>query len=279
MTAGRVSVGDLGRRFVGVFNETTVDSINALVRFCARRDVPVLTRDALEAAAGAIADVAILFGGTIVAGADVFADAMREQVASHYMIVGGQGHTTGALRRTLRDRMGWDDAESGTEAALLDRYLRERHGLAAGLLEHDSANCGSNARNAVALLRARRLPHDRLILVQDATMQQRTDAAFRRYVNPATRLINYASHQTTVTLTDGLLTYAAPPEGMWPVDRYIAMLMGEVPRLADDANGYGPAGRGYIAHVDVPAEVRRAFSYLRETTAFAARPADPQWAG
>jgi hypothetical protein len=175
--------------------------------------------------------------------------------------------------------MGWDDAESSTEAALLDRYLRARHGLTAGLLEHDSSNCGSNARNAVALLRARRLPHDRLILVQDGTMQQRTDAAFRRYVNPATRLINYASHQTTVTLTDGLLTYAAPPEGMWPIDRYIAMLMGEVPRLTDDANGYGPAGRGYIAHVDVPAEVRRAVRHLRETTAFAARAADPQWAG
>jgi uncharacterized SAM-binding protein YcdF (DUF218 family) len=262
-----------------VVDESTVNSINTLVRFCARRDVPALTREALEAAAGAIADVAILFGGTILAGADVFADAMRQQVASGYMIVGGQGHTTGALRRSLRERMGWDDIESSTEAGLFDRYLRERHGLTADLLEHSSTNCGSNARNAVALLLARRLPHDRLILVQDATMQQRMDAAFRRYVNPTTRLINYASHQTTVTLSGGRLTYAAPPEGMWPIDRYVALLMGEVPRLTDDVHGYGPAGRGYIAHVDVPQEVRRAFAHLRETTDFAARAADSQWAG
>jgi len=133
-----------------VTTETTADSINTLVRFCARRDIPALTRAALQAATGTVADVAILFCGTILAGADVFADAMREHVASRYMIVGGQGHTTGALRRSLRECMGWDDIESSTEAALLNRYLRERHGLTAGLLEHGSTNCGSNARNAVA---------------------------------------------------------------------------------------------------------------------------------
>ena len=260
-------------------DERTVDSINTLVRFCARRDVPALTREALRSVAQAPADVAILFGGTIVAGADVFADAMREQVASRYMIVGGQGHTTGALRCSLRQRMGWNDIDSSTEATLFDRYLRERHGLAADLLEHDSTNCGANARNAVALLRARRLRHDRLILIQDATMQQRTGAAFRLHADPATQLISYASHQTTVTLTNGLLTYPAPPEGMWPIDRYVTLLMGEVPRLTDDASGYGPAGRGYTAHVDVPPEVWRAFSHLRETTDFAARAADAQWSG
>ena len=31
--------------------------------------------------------------------------------------------------------------------------------------------------------------------------------------------------------------------------------MGEVPRLRDDEHGYGPLGRGFIAHVDVPDEV------------------------
>ena len=55
-----------------------------------------------------------------------------------------------------------------------------------------------------------------------------------------------------------------------------ALPMGEVPRLTDDASGYGPAGRGFIAHVDVPPEVQRAFSYLRVTAGFAARAADAQ---
>ena len=133
--AGRGQCGVVWAVGCRVLNERTVDSINTVVRFCARRDVPALTREALRSAP---ADVAILFGGTIVAGADVFAAAMREQVASRYMIVGGQGHTTGTLRRSLREQMGWDDVESGTEAALLDRYLRERHNPSAQLINYAS---------------------------------------------------------------------------------------------------------------------------------------------
>jgi hypothetical protein len=87
----------------------------------------------------------------------------------------------------------------------------------------------------------------------------------------------YAFYQTTVTLTDGLLMYAAPPGAMWPIDRYVTLLMGEVPGLTHDANGYEPAGRGYIAHVGVPSEVRRAFTYLHETADFATRAAGAQW--
>jgi hypothetical protein len=60
-------------------------------------------------------------------------------------------------------------------------------------------------------------------------MQQRMDAAFRLDVNPAAQLISCASHQTTVTPADGLPTYPAAPDGMWPIDRCVAQLMGEVP--------------------------------------------------
>jgi hypothetical protein len=217
-----------------------------------------------------VADVAILFGGSILAGADVFAAAMRAGAAARYLIVGGEGHTTDALRRSL------NDAAPRTEAALFDRYLRRRYGLAADLLEQESTNCGNNVTNALALLRAEGVPHGRLVLVQDATMQQRMDAGFRLHAAPSTRIVNYAAHQTVV---DDALRYADPPVGMWPLDRYVSLLMGEVPRLTDDANGYGPAGRGFIAHVDVPVEVRRAADHLRESTDFAARAADPRWAG
>jgi hypothetical protein len=42
----------------------------------------------------------------------------------------------------------------------------------------------------------------------------------------------------------------------------VALLLGEVPRLRDDAEGYGPRGRGFQAHVDVPAEVEAAYAAL-----------------
>ena len=54
------------------------------------------------------------------------------------------------------------------------------------------------------------------------------------------------------------------PDGrdMWPRDRWISLVMGEVPRLRDDQHGYGPRGRGFIAHVDVPDEVEFAHAAL-----------------
>lgn len=50
---------------------------------------------------------------------------------------------------------------------------------------------------------------------------------------------------------------------MWEPERYMELLMGEVPRLMDAPGGYGPHGQGLIAHVDVPDEVIRAFEELR----------------
>lgn len=254
---------------------SVADSLNTLVRFCARRDARELT----PAAIGGRADVAILFGGSILAGAAVFAGAVHADVADFYMIVGGQGHSTDALRRHMEQRDGWSDTAVMTEAALFDRYLREHHGVAVDALEQESTNCGSNVTNALGLLRARGVRHERIVFVQDATMQQRMDAGFRRHAVPGTDLVNFACHRTMVTGIDGPLKYAEPPDGMWDLDRYVSMLLGEIPRLRDDADGYGPAGRGFIAHVDIPDDVREAFAFLRNTGRFGVRHADQRWAG
>ncbi|PRY19281.1 ElyC/SanA/YdcF family protein [Pseudosporangium ferrugineum] len=254
-----------------------VANLNTLVDFCARRDLAELSRAAVTEAAGGPPDVAILFGGSILAGGDLFARTVADGLAAHFMIVGGQGHSTDVLRAAMRDRMGWDDAPGHTEAALFDRYLRERHGVHADLLEHESTNCGSNVRNALALLTAATIPHRRILIIQDASMQQRMDAGFRLHA-PAARIVNFAAHQTPIDLINGNLGFRTPPAGMWPPDRYISLLMGEIPRLTDDRDGYGPAGRGYIAHVEVPAEVTRAYEALRRTGAGAPRIADPRWA-
>lgn len=213
----------------------TARAINTLAGFCALRD-PL-----------GPADVAILFGGSILAGGDVFAELMRSGIATRHMIVGGEGHTTEALRATL----GWPER---TEADLFDRYLRERHGLAVDLLERDSTNCGNNVTYALDTLRESGVPYERLILVQDATMQRRMDAGFRLHA-PSARIMNHAAYRTFV---DDSLAYVDPPAGMWNLDRYVAMLLGEVPRWT----GYGPSGRGFIAAIDVPDEVRRAHDHL-----------------
>lgn len=47
---------------------------------------------------GGRVEVAALTGGFILAGADVFAEAMRNDVARIYVMVGGAGHTTETFR-------------------------------------------------------------------------------------------------------------------------------------------------------------------------------------
>ena len=63
-------------------NEQTARDINTLGAFCGRRDLPALTRSAVRQACGADrVDVMVLFGGSILAGGDLLADALRQCIA------------------------------------------------------------------------------------------------------------------------------------------------------------------------------------------------------
>ena len=59
-------------------------------------------------------------------------------------------------------------------------------------------------------------------------------------------------------------------------ERYIQLLMGEIPRLRDDHNGYGPKGKAFIAHVEIPESVEGAFSFLSQR--YSVRRADDRYA-
>lgn len=54
--------------------------------------------------------------------------------------------------------------------------------------------------------------------------------------------------------------------------------MGEIPRLSDNVDGYGPIGKNYIDHVDIPNEVEKAFVELKEVYLDMVREANPQYA-
>jgi len=41
------------------------------------------------------------------------------------------------------------------------------------------------------------------------------------------------------------------------------LIMGEIPRLKDDSNGYGPCGKKFIAHVHVPSEIEEHYNTLK----------------
>lgn len=54
----------------------------------------------------------------------------------------------------------------------------------------------------------------------------------------------------------------AEQQGVWDLDRYLSLLLGEIPRLRDGPSGYGPRGKGFIEHVDIPPEVEEAHAWL-----------------
>ena len=122
------------------------------------------------------------------------------------------------------------------------------------------------------------MPHSTVILSQDASMQRRMDAGLRLH-SPETRIINYATYGANVVVKDGSLAYSDDISGMWTIDRYTSLLISEIPRLRDDSNGYGPRGKGFIAHVDIPDEVEAAFGLLSSCKIGALRVGDSTYAG
>lgn len=260
--------------------EQVARDVNVLASFLGTRDVPSLTPRALDERYGvAQADVMALFGGSILAGGDVLADAMRAGVARTYVIVGGAGHTTETFREKVRELCpDLTFAGDATEAQIFSSYVSHVHGLKADLLETSSTNCGNNITYLRDLLADRGIPCKSLILSQDATMQRRMVALAAKEM-PGVLPIAFATYSVRVTVRDGELAYDHAPLGMWDTSRYLTLLMGEIPRLTDDENGYGPRGKGFLAHVDIPMQVRGAWDRLLKRYPWSMRTADPRYAG
>ncbi|MBR3643174.1 MAG: YdcF family protein, partial [Parasporobacterium sp.] len=238
--------------------------INILGAFCGKRDISTLKGSCLQNKYGfSRADVMVLFGGSILAGGDVLAQAIHAGIARKYIIVGGNGHTTETLRSTVRREYPQIRTAGLPEAMIFQNYLRKVYGLEADYLETESTNCGNNVTNLLALMNDMGIQHRNIVLCQDASMQLRMDAGMRKYASDDMVIINYAAYAAKLVCKGNGLAYEEDIHGMWNIDRYINLLMGEIPRLKDDRNGYGPMGSGFIAHVDIPTDVILAFEALK----------------
>lgn len=259
--------------------ERVAENINILGNFCGRRDVEALTVRSLQGQYGLQrADVMVLFGGSIISGGDVLADAMKNGIAEKYIIVGGAGHTTDTLRQKVQEECPSIMTGGLPEAEIFNRYLNVKYGLKADYLETRSTNCGNNITCLFDLLKQHGIAYRSIILCQDATMQRRMEAGMRKYVSGDITIINFAAYQAEVVFRNGQLAYTENIHGMWDTDRYVNLLMGEIPRLTDDADGYGPKGKNFIAHVDIPEEVQTAFEELKRTYGEDIREANPLYA-
>lgn len=256
---------------------TLAQAVNRLASFCGPRDLTSLTPEALQEEQGLEqVDVLAFFGGSILAGGDQLALAIQNKLAKTYVIVGGAGHTTDGLRQQVQDHFPQLDPTGLTEAEIFQAYLQQRYGLQADFLETESTNCGNNVTFLLALLKKERPDWQSILLMQDATMQYRMWATMQHYTRDKD-LLNYASYQVEVSDQGGQLVYQQPPVGMWEMERYLSLLLGEIPRLRDDEQGYGPRGAGYLIHLDLPEQIEQAYDLVRNETGLTSRKANPRF--
>ncbi|KAL6920227.1 hypothetical protein ACHAPO_000914 [Fusarium lateritium] len=170
----------------------------------------------------------------------------------------------------------------GTQASI-EPDKRERLTV---LVEDTSTNCALNAVNARKVLDANgyKSPFS-IVVAQDPTMCRRTIAAFEQvYADKADETPTFSSWPTFVpkvapadssplekagSLTS-ILSYDFSgfkdnrKTDLWSMDRFMSLLVGEIPRMRDDEDGYGPLGKGSIVHVDIPQRVEDAWKLLHD---------------
>ena len=252
------------------------DCINILGRFCGKRDISYLNTEELERKYNiSQVDVMVLFGGSIICGGDVLAKAMKNNIAKKYIIVGGAGHTTEALRIKMNREFPSVETNGLSEAEIFANYLKYKQELEVDYLECNSTNCGNNITFLLDLLKENKISFNSIILAQDATMQYRMEAVLRKYINDNIIIINYAVYSAKVIIKNSDFAFEDRILGMWDIERYIMLLMGEILRLSDNEDGYGPNGKGFIAHVNIPNEVEKAFLELKEVYSDMVREANP----
>jgi hypothetical protein len=163
----------------------------------------------------------------------------------------------------------------------------DRQRLLRVFVEDVSSNCGANALETRKLLKTNgiHLPRS-IIIVQDPTMSKRTAACFSKayeddkdgsprimswptVVPQVAKILiteetwnfskNLASQLRFVNLGTEIDEREA---SFWSMDRFLELVWGEIPRLRDDAHGYGPKGAGFITAVDIPEDVETAWEGL-----------------
>ncbi|KNC08239.1 hypothetical protein AC790_16745 [Pantoea sp. RIT-PI-b] len=216
-------------------------------------------------------DLAILAGHAVLPNVEaVIAVAKKYQLP--LLISGGIGHSTPLLTEMLAAHPLYRQIESDdkSEAALLADVARVFAALPDDqlLLETASRNCGENAAFSQTLLDEHNWQPQRVLLVQDPLMQRRTWETFRyqwRDRADAPEFISWPVFKPQVMMDAGMLRIiGAPPQGLWSMERFLSLLMGEIQRLRDDESGYGPRGKGFLGHVEVPEEVEAGWQRLKQ---------------
>jgi hypothetical protein len=205
------------------------------------------------------------------------------------VLCGGIGHSTPLLRDAICDaypNIKPNEVDGLPEARIFEKAMRMAwpglcgridRGEIGYMVEEESTNCGANANLAVDLMVSRGVPPERLILVQDPTMMRRTIASFEKAyetLGPHSipkQIIPWSTFTPHLSLGDKGVKWDitdfcdknASVDELWTMDRFLGLIIGEITRLNDDVDGYGPNGKGFIGHVDIPEDVLESWTRIK----------------
>ncbi|ORY79009.1 DUF218 domain protein [Protomyces lactucae-debilis] len=256
-------------------NSSDVTDINTLARFVSND----MTDTSFNLSETGSADCLVLCGSAILHCAEsVFRAVQSRQVAKTLVICGGIGHSTILLydavaahpqyKALSAEIRGMPESQIlhriGRDFFQLDEYAA-KHAIRV-IVEDKSTNCGANAIETKKVLDAAGVATpSSLVIVQDPTMSLRTKASFEKtYAGIAMPVCKTCpSFVPQVKLEGTQVVFDNPPdEHLWSMPRFIDLLIGEIPRLRNDSNGYGPSGKGFIVQIDIPDEVEAAWARL-----------------
>lgn len=219
------------------------------------------------------ADCVVLAGNAVIPTIDAACQIAHEQQIP-LLITGGIGHSTTFLYAAVAQHPRYHTLQTTgrAEAAILADIARQFWHIPAEKiwLEDQSTNCGENARFSAQIVAQSIEPINTAIVVQDPTMQRRTVATFRRVTRDDPDAPRWLSHPGFIPVLrnhEGGVAFANAQEGVWSIERYLALVVGEIPRLRNDETGYGPRGRDFIVDVDFPPEVEAAWQTLQRDSA------------
>lgn len=222
---------------------------NRLIDYLSVRDIPELTKDNVMSKWNIEnVDMIMMFGGTISGAFPIVAKAYHKGVSKKILLSGGGGHTTAYLREELNARYENFVQDKESEAEIMQHYLKHFHHINDVIIENTSTNCGNNITNSLSILESLNLIPETVVVVHDSTMIRRMDATLKKY-NSNIKTIRYAPYIQHLTIKNNNLAYKEKPMlGMWEIEHYITLILGEIQRLRDDENGYGPNGKGYMVY-------------------------------
>ena len=254
-----------------------IADVNTLAEFLAHND-----NDALSSPV----DCVVLCGSAILTQAETIFNMLAQTpgLAKMLVLCGGRGHSTSYMFNAIQTHPVYHElAESVkglSEAEMLWHMLHKYFDverITTGckiLVEERSTNCGANAHETRRVLIDAGITDVRsCVIVQDPTMSLRTVASFRKAFAGDEVQTEFSAYPTFTprmlcSEDDQGIAYNVPGISetlLWKKERFWELIMGEIPRLRDDKNGYGPNGKGFIVHVDLPKQVETAWERLNDS--------------